>query len=184
MKLLWKSANEKWKIYDDSKEKSPYVAMINVTDGWYNHYAAIDNDGRLTTGLYDTYWDYTAPVPKTIEKKAFALLRQMYIERHRKPMGKKTLPISYFVMPWANFRENKNNIPKSDYRPALKYFKTYESAYKYAAKLWRSYTPTQKKYMYLTIGRFSKTYDSVKEIPKNFSYSHVGEISKDNPLRK
>lgn len=180
MKTLWKSPNKKWIIDDASRAGSPYVAMVNVYDDWTNGYAAIDEDGRITTGLYDTYW----AIPKTIEKKAFALLRQMYVEKHRKPMGKKTLPISYFVMPWANLREYKGTVPKSDYRPAMKYFKTYEGAYKYAAKLWRSYTPTQKKYMYLTIGRFNKTYDSVKEIPKNFSYSHAGEISKDNPLRK
>lgn len=183
MKLLWKSANGKWEIYDDSKNSSPYIAMVNVTDGWYNHYASIDEDGRITTGLYNTYWEYTAPVPKTVEAKAFALLRKLYVEKYRKPKGKNTLPINYAVIPWANLREYNGTVPMKDYRPPIRYFKTYESAWKYAVSLWKDYTPTQKKYMYLTIGRLLKSYETVKDIPDNFRYNHVSEISKDHPLR-
>ena len=182
-KLLWKSPNKKWEIYDDSKKSNPYIAQVYVTDGWYNHYAAIDSDGRITTGLYDTYWEYTAPVPKFVENKAFSLLRQMYVEKYRKPKGQKMMPYAYFVMPWANLNEYRGSVPTKDYRPPMRYFRTYESAKKYAKNLWAGYTATQKQYMYITIGRFNKPYESVKEIPKQFGYSHAGEISKSNPVK-
>lgn len=184
-KLLWKSPNKKWEIYDDSKKASPYVAQVYVTDGWYNHYAAIDEDGRITTGLYNTYWEYTEPVPKTVQAKAFALLRAMYVNKYRRPQGKKTLPYAYFVKQWANLRDYKGVVPKKEYdNPKIKFFKTYESARKYAESQWKSLTSKQKEYTYLTIGRLNKPFDALKDAPATFGYSHAGEISKDNPLRK
>lgn len=184
MKLLWKSPNKKWEIYDDSRKASPYVAQVYVTDGWYNHYAAIDEDGRITTGLYDTYWEYTAPVPKTVQAKAFTLLREMYVERYRKPQGKKTLPYTYFVRQWANLKNYKGVVPKKDYDPKIKFFKTYESACRYAESQWKSLTVTQRAYTYLTIGRLLDPFDSIKDAPTRFGYTHISEISRDNPIRK
>lgn len=180
MKLLWKSPNGKWEIKDASDGRV-YIAEVQVTDGWSAYYAGIDENGRVTGGLFNTQWQY---VPKTIEKKAISLLRKMYVEKYRTPQGKKVMPYSYFVKPWANLREYDGVVPNKDYRPPLKYFRTYESAYKYARSLWNAYTATQKKYMYLTIGRFDKTYDTIKEIPENFRYSHVSEISKDYPPKR
>lgn len=183
-KLMWESPNKKWRIMIITKDSSPYVAMAYVTDDFSNHYAGIDENGRITTGLYNTYWEYTHPVPKTVEAKAFALLRKEYVEIHRKPTGKKTLPYSYIVIPWVNSREYKGVIPSKDFQSPQKYFRTYESAYKYARTVWDSYMATQKKYMYITIGRLSEPYDTIRDIPKNYRYSLAGEISKDNPPRK
>ena len=179
MKLLWRSPNKKWEIYDDSKNTSPYVASVYVTDGWYNHYAAIDKNGRITTGLYDTYWEYTAPVPKTIEDKAFALLRKMYIEKYRAPQGKKVMPITYFVKSsstkyhWSgqSYRVFKGETPE-------KFFRSYDSAKKYAKELWHSLSPAEKEHIIVSIFRLSDPVDNVKDLPKQYGINHAGEIRK------
>lgn len=183
-KHLWRSPNKKWDIYEDTEKPSVYIAKVYVSDGWMNHYAAIDKEGHIITGLHDTYWEYTAPVPKTVQAKAFALLREMYVERCRKPQGKKTLPYAYFVRQWANLKNYKGIVPKKDYDPKIKFFKTYESACKYAESQWKSLTVSQRAYMYLTIGRLLDSFDSIKDAPVRFGYTHIREISRENPIKK
>lgn len=192
MKLIWKSPNGKWEIYDDSDAiklkldwNDPYseVAQVYVTDGWYAHYATIDVAGRVGFGKYDTY-DLNV---KTVKEKAFSILRQMYLEKKKKSSKKSVLPYRYFVYAWANKRDarwykgDSGKVYKGE--TDKKYFQKYETAKAYAKKLWNGLSDTQKTYFYVTIGRFSDSYESIKDIPKNYSWVHAGEISKDNPIK-
>lgn len=183
MELLWKSPNKKWEIYDDNASmkfktdwNDPYstVAQIYVTDGWFSFYGSIDVKGDAGFGLYGT-----GVPPKTIAEKGKAILRKMYLEKKATVGKKKALPIRYFVCTWSNRRDKTGR--QMDPQANTKYFTHYEPAKKYAKLLWSKMTSTQKEYMYVTIGRFDDKYESVKEIPKTYRYTHAGEISKNNP---
>lgn len=184
LKLLWKSPNGKWEIYDDSDAikfkldwNDPYseVAQVYVTDGWTSRYATIDVAGRVGFGKYDTYGLNV----KTVREKAFSILRQMYLEKKKKSSKKSVLPYRYFVYAWANKRDGRKYKGETD----KKYFQKYETAKAYAKKLWNGLSDAQKTYIYVTIGRFSDSYESIKDIPKSYSWVHAGEISKDNPIK-
>lgn len=183
-KLLWKSPNGKWAIYDDSDAirfkldwNDPYseVAQVYVTDGWSSHYATIDVAGRVGFGKYDTYDLHV----KTVKDKAFSILRRMYLEKKKKSSKKTVLPYRYFVYSWINIQDGRAYHEKSN----TKYFQRYETAKAYAKKIWNGLTDKQKTYTYVTIGRFSESYESIKDIPKRYSWNHAGEISKDNPIK-
>lgn len=186
-KLLWTSSNKKWRIYDDTPNmkfktnwNDPYssVAQVYVTDSWRSYYASIDVRGNCGFGLYDTY-DLNV---KTVKDKAFAILRKMYLEKRSAELGKKkTLPIRYFVCTWSNRRDSRGYL--MDKQANMKYFTKFETARTYAISLWNKMSDTQREYMYVTIGKFNESYDSVKNIPKNYSYTHRGEISKNNPAK-
>lgn len=184
MKLLWKSSNGKWKIYDDTKSlrfktdwNDPYsdVAQVYVTDDWLSYYATIDVKGDAGFGAYNT----GVPPSKVVREKAFALLRKMYLEKKATAGKKKTLPVRYFVCTWSNRRDREGRL--KDPQANTKYFSAYEPAKKYAKTLWANMTSAQKEYMYVTIGKFADKYESVKDIPKSYHYTHAGEISKSNP---
>lgn len=186
-KLIWTSPNKKWKIYDDSSnmrfktdwnDPYSYVAQVYVTDSWRSYYAAIDVRGDCGFGLHNTY-DLNV---KTVKDKAFAILRKMYLEKRSAEMGKKkTLPIRYFVCTWSNRRDSRGYL--IDKQANMRYFTKFETAKTYAISLWNNMSAAQKEYMYVTIGKFNESYDSVKDIPKNYSYTHRGEISKNNPAK-
>ncbi len=183
-KLLWKSPNGKWEIYDDSDAirfkldwNDPYseVAQVYVTDGWSSHYATIDVAGRVGFGKYNTY----GLDVKTVREKAFSILRRMYLEKKKKSSKKTVLPYRYFVYAWANKHDGRKYKGETD----KKYFQRYETAKAYAKKLWNGLSDSQKTYIYVTIGRFSDSYESIKDIPKNYRWNHAGEISRDNPIQ-
>lgn len=177
MKLLWKSPNGKWEIYDDNNAirfrldwDDPYstVAQVYVTDGLFAYYGTIDVAGRVGFGKYDTY-DLKV---KTVKEKAFSILRRMYLEKKKKSSEKSVLPYKYVVIcnTGLGFTTDK------------KYFQKYETAKAYAKKLWNGLSDNKKAYSYITIGRLLDSYESLKGIPKNFSWVQAGEISKDNPV--
>ena len=104
----------------------------------------------------------TTPIPKW----------HKFTLRMEKSSKKTVLPYRYFVYAWANKRDARwykgesGKVYKGE--TDKKYFQKYETAKAYAKKLWNGLSDTQKTHIYVTIGRFSDSYES---------------ISKDNPIK-
>lgn len=187
-KTLWTSANKKWTIVDETdgirnkpdwNDGSGYVAMVSASDGWNIAYASITVSGRIYTGDYNTNWEYF--VPKTVEAKAFSLLRSLYKEKKQKEMGKSQIPLQYVVIVTGIGKTNK-----------VSYYRTYDTAVKHAEMEWKKLTVQQKKNgAFVNVGRLStthvspddpnrfitKVYMSSKEVPERFNYNILGSIT-------
>ena len=180
-KTLWRSPNKKWEIVDDTEnlrfktdwnDKRSTVAMVSASDGWNVAYASIDVDGRLWTGDYDTKWEYW--VPKTVEAKAFSILRNLYKEKKQKALGNAQLPLQYAVIVSPVGTTRGYPVPKPTF------YRTYETAVKHAEAEWKKLSPHQKSNgAFVNIGRLNKAYASAKDVPASFGYSLIGSITKD-----
>ncbi len=175
-KTLWKSPNGKWEIQEDPlKSKTDWnegrdiVARVYVSDGWNAAYASITVDGQIWTGDFMTNWEYF--VPKTVESKAFSLLRAMYKERKQKEQGTNQLPLSYAVI------VSVVGTSKGVTVPAPTFYRTYETALKHAESEWKKLSTYQKSNgAFVNVGRLSKGYASAKDIPARFGYSLVKTV--------
>ena len=178
-KTLWRSPNKKWEIVDDTEnnrlatdwnDSYSIVATVRASDGWNVAYASIEVDGRIHTGDYGTKWEYF--VPKTVEAKAFSLLRALYKEKKQKAMGDNKLPIQYAVI--VNVAATRSGTAV----PAPKFYRTYETAVKHAEAEWKALPASQKKAgAFVNVGRLSKAYASAKDVPERFGYSLLGSIT-------
>ena len=175
-KTLWRSANKKWEIVDDTdslrfktdwNDNFSTVARVSASDGWSVAYASIDVNGRLWTGDFNTNWEYF--VPKTVEAKAFSLLRAMYKAKKQKETGKAQLPLQYVVIVTGIGRTNK-----------VSYYRTYDTAVKHAEMEWKKLNAQQRSNgAFVNLGRLSDRYMSAKDVPARFSYSLLGSITKE-----
>lgn len=178
-KTLWKSPNGKWEIQDDPlkgnidwDDKLSAVARVYVTDGWHATYASIRVNGEIWTGEFMTTWDYF--VPKTIEAKAFSLLRAMYKERKQKEQGTKQLPLLYAVIVRPVGTTRGTPIPDPTF------YRTYELALKHAESAWKKLSAYQKSNgAFVNIGKLSEGYASAKDVPERFSYSLLRTVNAD-----
>lgn len=186
-KSLWKSTNKKWEIVDESdgiRYKTDWddgmstVARVSVSDGWNIAYASIKVNGRIYTGDYDTNWGYF--VPKTVESKAFSLLRTLYKQKKPKTVGKAQLPLQYVVIVVPVGTSKGTIVPKPTF------YRTYDTAVKHAESEWSKLSTYQKgNGAFVNVGRLSKEYASAKDVPAQFGYSLLGTISaKSNSFRK
>jgi len=179
-KTLWKSPNKKWEIVDETdslRYKTDWnddyskVAEVSVSDGWTVAYASIDVNGRLYTGDYGTNIDF---VPKTIQAKAFSLLRALYRTKKQNALGDAMLPLQYAVIVNPVGTTRGTPVPKPTF------YRTYATAVKHAEAEWKKLSTYQKANgAFVNIGRLSKPYMYAKDVPDRFSYSHLGSITKD-----
>ena len=178
--MKWKSANGKWTVEEDElrhktdwNNGSSYVAKISATDGWRIAYAVIDVDGTITTGISNTTWEYF--VPKTIEAKAFSMLRAMYKAKKPVSKGKAQLPYQYAVI--VATRTGKDPKPT--------FYRTYNTAADHANKIWATMPKTMKDNgAFVNLGRLERSKDSVKDIPERFRYSLLATVNNDRPKLK
>lgn len=178
--MKWKSANGKWTVEEDKLKREPdwddpydTVAMVSASDGWTVAYASIGVNGRLHTGDYMTKWEYF--VPKTIEAKAFSMLRAMYKAKKPASKGKAQLPYQYAVI--VATRTGKDPKPT--------FYRTYNTAADHANKIWATMPKTMKDNgAFVNLGRLEKSKDNVKDIPERFSYSLLATVNHDRPKLK
>lgn len=178
-KTLWKSANKKWEIVDETdglrlktdwNDSRSTVAEVSASDGWGIAYASIDVGGRLWTGDHDTNWEYF--VPKTVQNKAFSLLRSIYKAKKKNAVGKNQLPLQYAVIVSVRGTSKGTTVPKPTF------YRTYDTAAKHAEMEWKKLSAYQKgNGAFVNLGRLSNSYQSVKDIPATFGYSLLGTIS-------
>lgn len=180
-KTLWKSPNGKWSIEDqtdqlfhktDWEDDYSTVAMVSASDGWSIAYASIDVNGRIGTGDFNTNWEYF--VPKTIQTKAFSLLRSMYKAKKQKEQGTNQLPLLYAVI------VSPIGTSKGVTVPAPAFYRTYETALKHAESEWKKLSSYQRSNgAFVNVGRLSKSYATAKEIPTRFGYNLVRTVNAD-----
>lgn len=176
-KILWKSPNKKWEIYEDSlKSKTNWddgydtVARVEVTDGWSVAYASIDVSGRIGTGDFMTNWEYF--VPKTVESKSFSLLRAIYKAKKQKQQGNGQLPLQYAVI------VSVVGTSKGVKGPSPTFYRTYDTAIKHAENEWKKLSPYQRSNgAFVNVGRLNKAYATAKEIPERFGYSLLRTVN-------
>ena len=173
-KTLWKSPNGKWTIEDETDQlfhktdwEDDYstVAMVSASDGWHIVYASIDVKGTM---------DLVGYVPKTVEAKAFSLLRSMYKAKKQKEQGTNQLPLLYAVI------VSPIGTSKGVSVPAPAFYRTYETALKHAESEWKKLSAYQRSNgAFVNVGKLSKSYATAKEIPTRFGYNLVRTVNAD-----